>query len=66
MAATAPPIRRQLVGGALRHYREGFGASLVDAASALGCDVSKISVRHEAQRRIARVAGRDERRCLWV
>ena len=43
MAATAPPIRRQLVGGSLRRYREGFGATLADAASALGCDLSKVS-----------------------
>ncbi len=43
MAAPAPPIRRQLVGGSLRRYREGFGATLADAASALGCDLSKVS-----------------------
>lgn len=42
MTATEPPIRRQLVGGALRHYREGFGATLADAAEVLGCGVSKV------------------------
>jgi len=50
----------------VRLYRKQKGFDLTDAASILGCDPSKISVRHEAQRRIARVAGRDERRCLWV
>jgi transcriptional regulator with XRE-family HTH domain len=41
-ASTAPPIRRQLAGGALRRYREAFGATLADAAAVLGCDPSKV------------------------
>jgi transcriptional regulator with XRE-family HTH domain len=41
--ATEPPIRRQLAGDALRRYREDFGATLADAAEALGCSPSKIS-----------------------
>jgi transcriptional regulator with XRE-family HTH domain len=41
-ASTAPPIRRQLAGGALRCYREAFGATLADAAAVLGCDPSKV------------------------
>jgi transcriptional regulator with XRE-family HTH domain len=40
---TAPPPRRQLVGGALRRYRENLGCTLADAARALNCDPSKIS-----------------------
>src|SRR5580698_11298452 len=41
--ATAPPVRRRLVGGALRRYRENLGYSLGDAARMLECDASKIS-----------------------
>jgi hypothetical protein len=37
------PIRRQLAGGALRHYREGFGATLADAAELIHSTPSKIS-----------------------
>ena len=40
---TAPPIRRRLVGGALRRYRENLGYTLADAARVLDCDASKIS-----------------------
>jgi transcriptional regulator with XRE-family HTH domain len=40
---TAPPIRRRLVGGALRRYRENLGYTLDDAARILGCDPSKVS-----------------------
>lgn len=43
MMATAPPIRRQLTGAALRRYREAFGCTLADAAATLGCHTSKIS-----------------------
>ena len=39
----APPIRRRLVGGALRRYREAAGYPMDDAARVLGCDRSKIS-----------------------
>jgi transcriptional regulator with XRE-family HTH domain len=40
---TQPPVRRQLVGGALRRYRENLGCTLADAARALNCHPSKIS-----------------------
>jgi transcriptional regulator with XRE-family HTH domain len=43
MMATAPPVRRQLIGGALRRYREAFGCTLADAAATLKCDKSKIA-----------------------
>jgi Domain of unknown function (DUF5753)/Helix-turn-helix domain len=36
-------VRRRLVGGALRKYREHVGYGLADAASVLECDRSKIS-----------------------
>jgi hypothetical protein len=35
---SASPVRRVLVGGALRRYREGVGYSLEDAARVLECD----------------------------
>jgi transcriptional regulator with XRE-family HTH domain len=47
---TAPPVRRQLVGGALRRYRENLGCTLADAARALNCDASKISRIETGQR----------------
>src|ERR1700733_1032082 len=43
LMTSANPIRRVLVGGALRRYREGIGYSLEDAAQVLECDRSKIS-----------------------
>ena len=39
----APPVRRRLVGRALRTYREQLGYNLEDAARLLECDRSKIS-----------------------
>src|ERR1700733_10507260 len=39
----APPVRRRLVGRALRRYRESLGYTLEDAARVLECDRSKIS-----------------------
>ena len=36
-------MRRRLVGGALRRYRENVGYALEDAARVLECDRSKIS-----------------------
>lgn len=39
----APPVRRRLVGKALRVYRENLGYTLGDAARILECDTSKIS-----------------------
>src|SRR5947199_10718002 len=38
-----PPVRRRLVGGALRRYRENVGYALEDAARVLECDRSKLS-----------------------
>jgi transcriptional regulator with XRE-family HTH domain len=40
---SAPPVRRRLVGKALRRYRERLGYTLEDAARVLECDRSKIS-----------------------
>jgi transcriptional regulator with XRE-family HTH domain len=40
---TAPPARRQIVGGALRRYRENLGWTLADTARVLDCDPSKVS-----------------------
>ena len=47
-----PPVRRRLVGGALRRYRENMGYSLEDAARVLECDRSKISRIETGQRGI--------------
>jgi transcriptional regulator with XRE-family HTH domain len=38
-----PPVRRRLLGTALREYRESLGYNLDEAARILGCDRSKIS-----------------------
>ena len=38
-----PPVRRRLLGKALRGYREGLGFNLDEAALILDCDRSKIS-----------------------
>jgi transcriptional regulator with XRE-family HTH domain len=46
----APPVRRRLVGKALRRYRENLGYSLHDVAAFLECDPSKLS-RIETGRR---------------
>jgi transcriptional regulator with XRE-family HTH domain len=43
MPAAAPPVRRRLVGRALRQYRETLGYTLEDAARMLECDRSKMS-----------------------
>jgi len=48
----APPVRRRLVGGALRRYRENLGYTLEDAARLLECDRSKISRIETGQRGI--------------
>jgi transcriptional regulator with XRE-family HTH domain len=40
---TAPPVRRRLVGKALRRHRERLGYTLDDAARMLDCDRSKAS-----------------------
>jgi transcriptional regulator with XRE-family HTH domain len=47
-----PPVRRRLVGGALRRYREHVGYALEDAARILECDRSKISRIETGQRGI--------------
>lgn len=49
---TAPPVRRRLVGKALRRYRENLGYTLEDAARVLECDRSKISRIETGQRGI--------------
>jgi transcriptional regulator with XRE-family HTH domain len=49
---TAPPIRRRLVGSALRRYRENLGYTLADAARVLECHPSKISRVESGQRGI--------------
>ena len=38
-----PPVRRRLLGSALREYRESLGYNLDEAARILECDRSKIS-----------------------
>ena len=43
MSVTAPPVRRRLVGKALRRHRENLGFKLADAARMLDCDRSKVS-----------------------
>jgi transcriptional regulator with XRE-family HTH domain len=47
-----PPVRRRLVGGALRRHRENAGYTLEDAARMLECDRSKISRIETGQRGI--------------
>jgi len=48
----APPVRRRLVGRALRTHRERLGYTLEDAARLLECDRSKISRIETGQRGI--------------
>ena len=48
----APPIRRRLVGRALRRYRENLGYTLAGAAQILECDASKLSRIETGQRGI--------------
>ena len=45
-----PPVRRRLLGAALRRYREDLGYRLDDAARVLECDRSKISRIESGQR----------------
>ena len=47
-----PPVRRRLLGSALREYREGLGYNLDEAARILECDRSKISRIETGQRGI--------------
>ncbi len=46
----APPVRRRLLGAALRRFREQAGYTLEDAARILECDRSKISRIETGQR----------------
>jgi transcriptional regulator with XRE-family HTH domain len=46
----APPVRRRLLGAALRRFREQAGYALEDAARILECDRSKISRIETGQR----------------
>jgi len=48
----APPVRRRLLGSAIRRFREQAGYSLEDAARMLECDRSKISRIETGQRGI--------------
>jgi transcriptional regulator with XRE-family HTH domain len=48
----APPVRRRLLGAALRRHRENAGYGLDDAARILECDRSKISRIETGQRGI--------------
>lgn len=52
MNAILPPIRRRIVGAALRRYRQDLGYSLDDTARILECDRSKISRIETGQRGI--------------
>jgi transcriptional regulator with XRE-family HTH domain len=47
-----PPVRRRLLGAALRRHRESLGYRLDDAARVLECDRSKISRIESGQRGI--------------
>jgi transcriptional regulator with XRE-family HTH domain len=47
-----PPVRRRLVGGALRRHRENLGYTLEDVARVLECDRSKVSRIETGQRGI--------------
>jgi transcriptional regulator with XRE-family HTH domain len=48
----SPPVRRRLLGSALREYRESLGYNLDEAARILQCDRSKISRIETGQRGI--------------
>jgi transcriptional regulator with XRE-family HTH domain len=48
----APPVRRRLVGHALRRYRENLGYTLGDAARVLECHASKVSRIENGERGI--------------
>ncbi|MGH3160040.1 MAG: Scr1 family TA system antitoxin-like transcriptional regulator, partial [Streptosporangiaceae bacterium] len=48
----APPVRRRLIGAALRRHREAAGYGIDDAARILECDRSKISRIETGQRSI--------------
>ena len=48
-----PPVRRRLLGSALRAYRESAGYELSQAARILDCDRSKVSRIETGQRGIS-------------
>jgi transcriptional regulator with XRE-family HTH domain len=48
----APPVRRRLVGRALRRHRESRGYTLSDAARVLECHASRISRIENGERGI--------------
>ena len=48
-----PPVRRRLLGSALRAYRESAGYELIQAARILDCDRSKVSRIETGQRGIS-------------
>jgi transcriptional regulator with XRE-family HTH domain len=48
----APPVRRRLVGSALRRYRENLGYTLSDAARVLECHPTKVSRIENGERGI--------------
>jgi transcriptional regulator with XRE-family HTH domain len=52
MMTGTPPVRRRLLGAALRRYRENLGYGLDEAAQILECDRSKISRIETGQRGI--------------
>jgi transcriptional regulator with XRE-family HTH domain len=52
IVAGTPPVRRRLLGAALRRYRENLGYGLDEAARILECDRSKISRIETGQRGI--------------
>jgi transcriptional regulator with XRE-family HTH domain len=52
MMTGTPPVRRRLLGTALRRYRENLGYGLDEAARILECDRSKISRIETGQRGI--------------
>jgi transcriptional regulator with XRE-family HTH domain len=52
MMTGTPPVRRRLLGAALRRYRETLGYGLDEAARILECDRSKISRIETGQRGI--------------
>ena len=52
LVTDAPPVRRRLVGAALRRFREQAGCTIDDAARPLACDGSKISRVETGQRGI--------------
>jgi transcriptional regulator with XRE-family HTH domain len=55
----SPPVRRRLLGNALRGYRESVGFNLEEVALILGCDRSKVSRIETGERGIRAAELRD-------